>query len=447
VRGPATVELRRLFSPLALVALMYVPLLALFAATSPSIFSGEFLSVKHLTTTSFAYFTAAIFLFACGAALGGRMPLRRPLRHAFEQSAREDGYRVARLAPFLHATMLVAALAYLTWFAVGVARAGGPSAFITTWLDNPFAVKTELLRTIPGVTTLTQLSVAAVPLALAFGLLGRGGKLRGLAVLLVVLATARSFLFSERLALLEVVVPILYLLLSERRVTVPKALLYSLAAGTAILVVFTAAELRRTYVYSHNFSVPRVTARFLGYYLTSIDNGSTIIDEYPAATPFANTGQILWRFPGVSAVDASDLPPLGTVSLRYTDLFGVDPDPFWREAFAEQGLNYEYNVFTTPGFLAADFGWFALPLFLLLGLYSGALYRRARTSPLHRALYAVWFVGLLEFMRIFYFLNTRVFPAYLVFMAVYVSIARRVRVEDTVTPLPGGARPVAAPTR
>lgn len=443
MRGYATIELRQLFSPLGLAAAIYVPLLALFVLTSPALFASEFRSTKHLTATSLLYFSAAIVAFAFGAAFGRSRELRRPLRDAFERVATDDAYRVKRLAPFVRGLLLVAFVAYLGWFAIGVARAGGPSELVHTWLSNPFYVKTVLLRTVPGLTTLTQVAVAAVPLALAFGLLGRGGRLRSLTVSLFVLATVRSFVFSERLALLELAVPVVYLLIAERRVTVSKAVLYALGVGVAIFAVFTATELRRTYAYTHNFSVSRVTARFFGYYLTSIDNGSVVIDRYPAATPFANTGQMLWRAPVVGSLRVDDLPAVGTVSLRYRDIFGRDPDTFWPAAFADQGLNYEYNVFTTPGFLAADFGWFALPVLLLLGVYSGALYTRARSSPFHRALYAVWLVGLLEFMRIAYFFDTRALPAYVAFAAVYVSIARRARVPATVTPAPGGAR--AAP--
>jgi oligosaccharide repeat unit polymerase len=448
MNGRVTIELRQLFSPLTLVVAVYAPLLALFVVTSPSLFVSEFSSTKHLTPTALLYFTAALTLFATGAAFGRSRELRRPLRYAFEQAACSDAYRLRRLAPVLRGFMLASLAAYLVWFGLGIERAGGPSELVRAWLANPFPVKNELLRTIPGLTTLTQLAVAAVPLALAFGLLRRGGKLLPLTISIFALATIRSFLFSERLAVLELAVPVVYLLLAGRRVTISKAVLSGLGLGLAILLVFTATELRRTYAYTHNFSASRVSARFFGYYLTSIDNGSVVIDRYPAATPFATTGQMLWRFPGVRSLRAEDLPGVGTVSLRYQDIFGRDPDTFWPSAFAGQGLNYEYNVFTTPGFLAADFGWFAFPVLLLLGVYSGALYTRARSSPFHRALYAFWLVGLLEFMRIAYFFDTRALPAYVAFAAVYVSIGRRARAPAAVvTSAPGGATAAAVPSR
>jgi oligosaccharide repeat unit polymerase len=424
VRGQTTIELGRLFSPLVLLWCVYVPLFVAFLLTSPSLFTSEFGSVKHVTATSVLFYSSALLLFGIGAVLGRGRELRPRLRAAFVEAAATPAYR-RRLEPVLRALLLISLVGYLAWFGAGIVRAGGPSQLLHAWLTNPFSVKTQLLRTIPGLTTVTQVAVAAIPLAIAFGLLRRGTSLRRLAGLIFVLALARSFVFSERLAILELAVPVLYLALADRRVTLPKAVVSALAVVVAVVAVFTVTELRRTYAYTHNFSPQRVGARFLGYYLTSIDNGSVVIDRHPAATPFANTGEMLWRFPVLGNLRVDELPGVGTVTLRYTDLFGRDPDTFWPPAFSEDGLNYEYNVFGTPGFLAADFGWFALPVLFLLGLYSGTLFTRAATSRFHRALYAVWLTGLLEFMRIMYAFDTRALPAYVAFAAVYVSIARR----------------------
>ena len=433
MRGRSTIELGRLFSPLTLVFVVYVPLLTAFFVTSPSLFVSEFGSVKHLTATSALFFVSALALFALGAVFGRGRRLRQPVREAFEVVAPGDRYR-RRLESFVFGLLAIAFGAYLAWFATGILRAGGPTKLVDAWLTNPFYVKTQLLRTIPGLTTLTQLAVAAIPLALAFGLLGRGTRTRRLAIAILFLAAGRALVFSERLAILELLVPIVYLALAKRRATVPKAVLLALAFVAAVAVVFTLTELRRTYAYTHNASPQRVTARFLGYYLTSIDNGSDVVDRHPAATPFANTGAMLWKFPVLGSFRADYVPGVGTVTLRYEDIFRRDPDTYWPPSFAQDDLNYEYNVFSTPGYLAADFGWLALPVLFLLGFFSGSLYTRAATSPFHRALYAVWLIGLLEFMRIMYFSDTRAFPAYLAFAAVYVSIARRGRVPKPFRP-------------
>ena len=180
-------------------------------------------------------------------------------------------------------------------------RAGGLTAFAHEWSPNPEGVKVDILKTIPGVTTMTQLAVAAVPLAIAFGVHRRRGMMP-LIVTVVTLALVRSFIFSERLALLELVVPLVYLGLGRRIVLVPRALLFAGASGLAVLALFTATEARRSVVYTHQFSYTHMTARFFGYYLTSENNALVVAGHYRAATPFAYTGEMFWKIPLVDKV-------------------------------------------------------------------------------------------------------------------------------------------------
>jgi oligosaccharide repeat unit polymerase len=435
--GPRVIRLDSVFSPLKLVVFLYVPLLLLYVLSSRSVFALDFNSRKTLSWTGFAFFALAIVCFAAGAKAGGnRVP--RPGRSRAENAAFEPHELPAAtrrsLAVLLEAALSITVGAYLLWFGLGVVRAGGIGSFLSTWRTNPHYVKEVTLATLPGVTTLTQLAVAGIPLAIAFGFVRRGSVVRTLVVLVAVLAVLRTLFFSERLAFIELVVPIAFLVLSPRRVTVPRVVIYAVSFVLAAMVFFSITELRRTYVYTHNFSAQRSATRFFGYYLTSVNNGMAVIDDYPASTPFASTGEFLWRFPALKNLRVDDFAGVGTVSLHYPDLFGVDPDTFWPQAFSDQDLSYEFNVFTAPGFLAADFGWAALIALFVLGFVSGRLYRKTASSPFHRAFYAVWLVGLFEFMRILYFTSTRVFPAYLVFVAAAlvlrqgVPLAARLRV-------------------
>jgi oligosaccharide repeat unit polymerase len=446
--GPRVIRLDSIFSPLTLVVFLYTPLLALYVLSSPAVFALDFDSRKTLSWTGLAFFALSILLFAAGAKAGGG---RRSVAHAggppepIETDALPRATRRS-LAVLLEAALLLSVGAYLLWFGLGVVRAGGIGNFLEIWRTDPHLVKKVILVTLPGVTTLTQLAVAAIPLAIAYGFVRRGSVIRMLVVLIAILAVLRTIFFSERLAFIELAVPIAFLLLAPRRVTVPRVVLYVVSFVLAAMVFFSITELRRTYVYTHNFSPDRSATRFFGYYLTSVNNGMAVIDHYPASTPFASTGEFLWRFPGLRDLRVDDFAGAGTVTLRYPDLFGVEPDSFWPQAFSDQGLSYEFNVFTAPGFLAADFGWAALLVVLLLGYVSGRLYRRTPSSPFHRALYAVWLVGMFEFMRILYFTSTRVFPAYLLFAAVYlvlrqgVPLTARIRLRAGVAPPPAGSR-------
>jgi len=445
VRGRShVIRLSSVFSPLAFVAFLYVPLLLLYVVSSPSIFATDFGSRKALTWTAFAYFSLALLCFAAGAKLGADRVLSRA-RGRGEQLERELAPAHERsMAVLVESALVISVAASMLWFALGVVRAGGIASFIEIWQSEPFRLKGEILATVPGVTTLMQLAVAAIPLAVVYGLNRTGSVVRILVVLAILLAAARAVFFSERLALVELLLPLAFLALAHRRVTVSRVTVYAAALLAVVMTFFAVTELRRTYAYTGDFSASRAATRFVGYYLTSVNNGMVVADEYPAETPFYATGEILWRFPVVGDLRLEHLPGVGTVSFRYDDVFGVDPESFWPHAFRAEGLDYEFNVFTTPGYLAADFGWAGLVAIFVLGLASGALFRRSRTSRLNLALYAVWVVGLFELMRIFYFADTRIFPAYLVFLAAYVIVRRPAPhgVRRAVTPGPEARRPV-----
>ncbi len=444
-RGVRVIALRSVFSPLALVAFLYLPLLLVYTVASPHVFVTEFGSRKTLTWSGFSFFALALALFAAGAWAGQAGPRRRfgrpggaPARPPLSPAKRRS------LAVLLESALVCSLAAYAVWFGLGAARAGGPLELLDLWRRNPHLVKSDILATVPGVTTLTQLAVAAVPLALAYGLARRGSVLRALVAVAFVLAALRSVLYSERLGLLELLVPALFLVAAPRRIAVPRVVVYAAALVALAAGFFAATELRRTYVYTHDFSVGRSTVRFLGYYLTSINNGMAVVDHYPARTPLYSTGDFLWRFPGLRDLRVEHVPVVGTVSFRYADAFGVDPEELWPAAFAQQDLDYEFNVFTAPGFLAADFGWAALLAMLVLGLVSGRLYARSTESTFHRALYAVWLAGLLELMRILYFTSTRVFPAYLVLLGAWLVLRRRERTLPVPEPSAVRAAPGAA---
>lgn len=416
------VELRSLASPLTLVAILYVPVLLLYVVTSEAVFASEFDSRKALSWTGLVYFALALGLFAVGAKLaddGVRRSRRRPGLARDEALSREQERRLTTL---LEVALVVSIFAYGVWFARGAVRAGGVLSLFETWRNDPHLIKTEIMTTLPGVTTLTQLALATVPLAIAYGLWRRGSLVRALVLVVLALAVLRALFFSERLAFIELVVPLAFLLAAPRKVAVPRIAVYALAFVAAVMTFFAVTELRRTYVYTQDFSAGEASTRFFGYYLTSVNNGMVVVDHYPARTPFHSTGQIAWEFPVLGDLRLDHLPVLGTVSFRYAEAFGIEPRAFWAEAFVVEGLDHEFNVFTTPGYLAADFGWAGLVLMLVLGVISGRIYRRSETSPFHRALYGVWLVGLLELMRIYYFAETRVFPAYLVFLAAYVVV-------------------------
>lgn len=74
----------------------------------------------------------------------------------------------------------------------------------------------SILTTLPGVTTLTLLAVATIPLVIAFKLFLRGSVIRILVIVVFAFTAVRTVLFNERLAFLELLLPIIFLVAVPR---------------------------------------------------------------------------------------------------------------------------------------------------------------------------------------------------------------------------------------
>jgi hypothetical protein len=118
--------------------------------------------------------------------------LPRPaLPRTASQRRRRSRWALASLIA-LALALAVAIAAYVTWLALAIWRAGGLGGFAEALVTDPELVRQTLFATVPGVTTLTQLALAAIPLALAFRLLDRRllGPLAATALALALAAAA-----------------------------------------------------------------------------------------------------------------------------------------------------------------------------------------------------------------------------------------------------------------
>ena len=400
-----------LFAPYVLVLALGAPVLALYLLVPADTFEREFLSFKWDTGTAALYYAAALAAFALGGGAGDVMA-RRPAAETPAPSAVERDL-VRRLCAV---ALVLTILAYALWWARGIANAGGVTELLNAFARDPNFVKFDVLTTIPGVTTLMQLAVAAVPLAVAYRLLDRR-LLVALVAVVAALALGRAILASERLALLELVVPAGYLLVAGRRVS-PSRLLAALGLLVlGVLAFFLVNELRRLGPYWEGFGVADALWRFAAYYLATVNNAFAIADHHLLATPFYFTGQPVWELPGIR-----------DVGVTYERITGIDAAAFYGDGFfRENAVSTGINVFGTPGAVAADFGWAGIVWLAGLGGVAGALYRTGERSVLARAVYAVWVVGLLEFLRIYYVVSTRVVPAYVLFAAALLLLGLRRR--------------------
>lgn len=292
----------------------------------------------------------------------------------------------------------------------------------------------SLIGTIPGVTTLTQFGIPAVVLS-AVLLANRYSRTELVKLLLVVaLAGLRALMFFERLAILELVVPALVVLagyLATRGGKWARWILQLMPVMFigGVVLIFGLFEYVRSWTYYGTHGSQSyfdfVVSRIAGYYATALNNGDLMIEhlQYPGRVPY-HTMEALWLAPGLEKLDL------------YL-LLGGNPRPIIigdktssYDVMLAQFGNPEFNNNSGYASVFADYGTYGgIVFFLLLGLAAGFLYSRFCTgnsvSMFGLFLYPIFFVGLLELPRYFYWSQGRATPAWVGLIVLAIMLARR----------------------
>jgi hypothetical protein len=272
---------------------------------------------------------------------------------------------------------------------------------------------------VTGVTTLTQMGVAYVVLAGLLLICGhRRGVVRRLAVILV-LALLRSFFLTERLALLEVLVPAILLLAvaSHRRGDLRPALAPVLGLPL-LVVVFGVFEYSRSWTYFRSrtsASYPEfVIDRLAGYYATAYNNGAAqLVDGgWEGRLPYASL-EAVWTAPVVAQLELYERLAGQDAVAAYTTVL---------RRLANPEFNNPCGV-CTP---FVDFGVLGGMLFLLLaGVLAGLCWTGFRDGePFGLLLYPIVFTGLLELPRYLYWTQGRLVPPGLALVTVAFLLRR-----------------------
>ena len=264
-----------------------------------------------------------------------------------------------------------------------------------------------ILLRVPGITSLMQLSV--VYCSLYFYATFNGYKIREkyrIALLvLIILTFTRAILFSERLALLEIIVSFAVTYSSFRmRSGVVRGILPFIGI-VVLFFLFSVFEYFRSwqyYKYYYDTFSGFITMRFFAYYVTSINNGAGILSNMaPLGFPYVS-GSWFINFP--------------IVQLLWPD-FGRDD--FLTVYLTRLGT----PEFNNPGGIFVLLFEYGLPvgifLMFLTGVITGAVFqnfRQQRTFSL--LLYPIWFMGLLDIIRIYYWGETRFLPIFISCFAV-----------------------------
>ena len=372
-----------------------------------------------------------LLLFGCGAAalaFGALVaiataPMTRPL------SAPWPGLndRSVRLLRRSSTALTAATVVGYAGFVVLIVRAGLGPLELFPRAPSGILVR-DVVGTIPGVTTLTQFGIAAVVTSTI--LLVREYSRGELCKLLTVigLALPRAYVFSERLAILELVVPITVILAAQ--LSIHRGLRRSLmqvipfVSFLAVVVIFGLFEYFRSWTFYRTqvgtSYAEFALSRFAGYYATAVNNGQLVLEhlQWPKRLPY-DTIEAFWRAPGIESIGLYQT--LGGHPPPYT---GTQSDPWI--GVLNHFANPEFNNQT--GYVGAfiDYGRFGGVLyFLLMGVIAGLLYHRfCHAKALGLFLYPVVFLGLLELPRYIYWAQGRTTYAWIGLLVIVALVSK-----------------------
>jgi oligosaccharide repeat unit polymerase len=368
----------------------------------------KYIATKHLLLAG-----GIIVAFAIGSRLGmvtGKKPTTAP------------DYAERYVLIWFWISTLLTVFGYVMWLSVGVKNGFSFALFreLVTTDDPRFSEELHLnvFNTIQGVTTCTQFGVAAVPMGVWLFFRGYRKAMWALGGILC-LAVVRTIIFSERLAVIELVVPGAVVALRMgflgKRCSNGRQWLFQLAPvlGVAsILLFFGTFEYFRSwryYRYEFDSYSQFIMWRFAGYYTTANNNSAMALetrDMYPL--PFT-TVQSLWMLAG-----------LFSKSLRFSAVTGIDPETVHLAMLDQYGtaeLNNEGGLFQP----ALDFGLAGMVVFwCVCGFLAGRAYRAYLAGNLAGMLcYPLIFLAILETPRFLYLTYTRSLPPMV--MLIFVS--------------------------
>lgn len=294
--------------------------------------------------------------------------------------------------------------------------------FFRNFLTNPGLIAGVLggnlelkhtFKTIPGVTTWTQVTMllAAVRGMRWAGLLP--GKIRLFSLFhLVLFGTlfVRSVLWSERLALIEALIPFTIFALPKLcelwgKTARIAAQFLPLAAPILILGLFTGFEFLRSwqsYSGEHSGILQFGWKRLFTYYFEAMNTGAALLQAsgfYSGMTPPTTENQFGFLYDSL-------------YKTKILDIEFNNPSGIW------------YFCMRLGNLLTA-------PALILLGIYMGWTWRRFREGRLFSLIFPINFMLTLEIIRIYYWpLSNRVIPSTLIFVLILIwsaTVAGRLR--------------------
>jgi hypothetical protein len=372
-------------------------------------------TAKYFDFSCFGLLVATVFTFVCGCLLGAA---RRSGRDRVPATDWTLDVRWQSVRLLFNLSFLLSVLAYAVWFGIGI-KNGLDLSMIWDILrgasDAHYLLRYEYLTTIPGVTTATQLGIAVIVLGVPLGVATGWRTVRWQCATVIVLGLIRAFLNSERLAIIELLVPFAVSLIWVQPATSRLLRLLTrfapIIAGMFLYCFFGVAEYFRSWLDAYARSESSfwgfVTVRLMGYYTIALNNGALlwkVNEPVPLQLP-PITLDFVWHFPIIKDVLPVLFPSLRAYAGDVADARYLD----FLSANANRELNNPSGVFSP----LIDYGLTGgLLYWLLCGLICGYLYKEFRSRSVAGIfLYPALYISLIEAARVVYWAEGRFFPA------------------------------------
>ncbi len=391
---------------------------------SEQLFTDYFAVPKYITGEYLllAIVTCACFLAGCCMT----MLILKPLAIDHRLGEKLTDHKPF-LATVVNILFLFTLFGYLIWFYFMILNGIPLSLFIDVITGQPKAIfqMKEYVTKVSGITSFTNFGIPFVTVAYVYNRLMGTKKYWGWILIVTFLASLRAIFFTERIALLEIVIPlsILYVFFRLREKRKHNWLHFIPVVGViAVITLFGVGEYFRSwlgyYEYRYDSYLEFSLMRMFGYYLTSFNTGIL----YLSTTGFGElpfpyyTINWMWEFPLIGEG-------------RYSSLFYFHPSANFNNILRTLG-NPEFNNPSGLFLPFHDLGLYgALVYWFLIGATTGFIYSMfTKGYLLGLFLYPIWVFGILEIPRYLYFATGRFFPIWFSLLAILLFMVWRKKV-------------------
>ena len=385
-------------------------------------------TAKYFNLSCFELLLAVVGVFSFGCLFGaGRREHRAPV--ATDWKAIVPWRQVKTL---FQLSFVLTVLAYAIWFAVGIKNGltlGVILDIIRGASGATYDLRHEYLKTIPGITTATQFGLAVMVLGVPLGAVNGWRTVRRQCAIVFFLALVRALLNSERLALIELLVPFvvstIWLRPAATRLSRRLTQLAPLLGSSLLYIFFAASEYYRSwsqfYAESETSFWGFIALRLMGYYTTALNNGAllwTVGKPLGVETPIFTLSTV-WRFPFLKDLLPPLFPSLGTA-------FSTVPDTNYMQLLFSSA-NPEFNNPSGIFCPLLDYGIAGgLLYWLVCGMICGYLYQEFKQRSIAGIfLYPPLFISLIEATRVLYWADARFFPPMVLLLVSVLFVFRK----------------------